>query len=610
MRKKSIVIGLGLLTCIVFYLLCYLNRSWTEEEVEHAKVDVTQRTCFALLAEGKEVAYFSNFVPEDSSFVCLTTSRDSAMVCTEGVGVWVNSSSFFPSAYGCIMALDERADMEEQAKLMTTVLDSIVVKNLNRMQQQRQRDVSVMDEIDYYLRHHSIFDNEYIGVANVAYQLKVDGDYLEGMIHLLKEILSEGRKLQVKVVKEYTLNSTPLHVTSSLVWAPSLRCMKTGSECFRMITLRNDALTSIPDSCLALSTPLFIDTDFSDLVYEWKVKLHGLNYHSPSVEGSGLTSLEFYRFIQSDTLFEGASVDTACNMYRGRMTEEGFPQGYGVMRYANGDYYEGEWHHGTRHGHGFYLANGQTVKAGEWAEGRFLGEKMSYTDNRVYGIDISRYQHEIGRRNYPINWKQLRVTSLGPRNSKLVDGPIDFPVSFVYIKSTQGTTIKSAYYPQDAHDARRNGILCGAYHFFSLHASGKEQAKYFLENTEILSSDMPPVLDVEPTDEAIEQAGGEERLFADMRDWLAIVERATGKRPILYISQMFVKTHLLHAPDLCQTYPVWIARYNVYRPDVRLLFWQLCCDGRVSGIRGSVDINIFNGYKEQFDEYISNLLKK
>ena len=292
------------------------------------------------------------------------------------------------------------------------------------------------------------------------------------------------------------------------------------------------------------------------------------------------------------------------------MTEEGFPQGYGVMRYANGDYYEGEWHHGTRHGHGFYLANGQTVKAGEWAEGRFLGEKMSYTDNRVYGIDISRYQHEIGRRNYPINWKQLRVTSLGPRNSKLVDGPIDFPVSFVYIKSTQGTTIKSAYYPQDAHDARRNGILCGAYHFFSLHASGKEQAKYFLENTEILSSDMPPVLDVEPTDEAIEQAGGEERLFADMRDWLAIVERATGKRPILYISQMFVKTHLLHAPDLCQTYPVWIARYNVYRPDVRLLFWQLCCDGRVSGIRGSVDINIFNGYKEQFDEYISNLWKK
>ena len=103
---------------------------------------------------------------------------------------------------------------------------------------------------------------------------------------------------------------------------------------------------------------------------------------------------------------------------------------------------------------------------------------MNYTDNRVYGIDISRYQHEFGRRIYPINRKQLRITSLGPQNSKYVEGPIDFPVSFVYIKSTQGATIKSAYYHQDAHDARRNGLLCGAYHFFSLHSSGKEQANY------------------------------------------------------------------------------------------------------------------------------------
>lgn len=610
MRRKIVFIGLGLLTGIVVYLICYLNRSWTEEDVEHAKVDVTQRACFALLADGKEIAYFSGFTPDDSSFTCFTTSRDSSMVYTEGVGVWVNSSSFLPSAWGCIMALDEHAKMEAQVKVMSTALDSIVAKNLYRMRQKLQRNARLRNEVYYYLQHHSIFDIEYIGVANSAYQLKVNSDHLESMIRLLKEVLSKRCKLQVKVLKEYTLHSTPLHETSSVVWAPSLRHMKTGCEDYCMVILRNDTLTSIPDSCLALSTPVFIDTDFSNLIYEWKVKLHHLNYHSPLVEGSGLTSLDFYRFIQSDTLFEGASVDTACNIYHGRMTEEGIPQGYGVMQYANGDYYEGEWHHGTRHGHGFYLADGHGVKAGEWAENRFLGEKMNYTDNRVYGIDISRYQHEFGRRIYPINWKQLRITSLGPQNSKYVEGPIDFPVSFVYIKSTQGATIKSAYYHQDAHDARRNGLLCGAYHFFSLHSSGKEQANYFLENTEILSSDMPPVLDVEPTDEAIEKAGGEEWLFANMRDWLTIVERATGKRPILYISQMFVKTHLHHAPDLCQTYPVWIARYNVYRPDVRLLFWQLCCDGRVSGIHGSVDINIFNGYREQFDEYISNLWKK
>jgi lysozyme len=607
MRKKSVYIASGLFACILVYLVCYLNRSWTDDEVERAKVDVTQRSCFALLADGQEVAYFSSFQPEDSSFVCFTTSRDSAMICTEGVGVWVNSTSFFPSAFGCIMAVDEQAGMEAQAKMMMTALDSIAALNLRRMQRQHQRNASVMHEVDYYLRHHSIFDNEYIGVANYAYQLKTEGDHLASMIRLLEKHLSAGRKLQVKVLKEYSLQSLPLHIAPSGLRTPSLQHMKTGCGDYRFVALCNDTLTSIPDSCLALSTPLFLDTDLSDLVYEWNVKLHHLNYHSPLVEGSGLTSLELYRFIQRDTLFDGASVDTAHNAYRGQMTEEGLPQGYGIMRYANGDYYEGEWHQGARHGHGFYVADGQLVKAGEWGDDRFLGEKMNYTDNRVYGIDISRYQHEIGHRLYPINWKQLRITSLGTRNSALVNGPIDFPVSFVYIKSTQGTTIKSAYYQQDAHAARRQGILCGAYHFFSLHTSGKDQAQYFLDNTEILSSDMPPVLDVEPTDEAIEQAGGEARLFANMRDWLTLVERATGKRPILYISQMFVKTHLLHAPDLCQTYPVWIARYNVYRPDVKLLFWQLCCDGRVSGIHGTVDINIFNGYQEQFDEYAAHL---
>jgi lysozyme len=39
---------------------------------------------------------------------------------------------------------------------------------------------------------------------------------------------------------------------------------------------------------------------------------------------------------------------------------------------------------------------------------------------------------------------------------------------------------------------------------------------------------------------------------------------------------------------------------------VRLAFWQLCPDGRVNGIRGDVDINVFNGYKSKFDEFVAN----
>ena len=74
-------------------------------------------------------------------------------------------------------------------------------------------------------------------------------------------------------------------------------------------------------------------------------------------------------------------------------------------------------------------------------------------------------------------------------------------------------------------------------------------------------------------------------------------------RPILYISQNFINNHMNNAADIKQKYNVWIARYGQYRPDVRLLYWQLCPDGKVSGITGDVDINVFNGYKKQFEEF-------
>ncbi|MFW5548055.1 MAG: glycosyl hydrolase family 25, partial [Bacteroidales bacterium] len=50
-------------------------------------------------------------------------------------------------------------------------------------------------------------------------------------------------------------------------------------------------------------------------------------------------------------------------------------------------------------------------------------------------------------------------------------------------------------------------------------------------------------------------------------------------------------------------YDVWIARYSEFKPFVHLLHWQLTYRGRVSGITGDVDINVFNGNREQFNEY-------
>ena len=85
---------------------------------------------------------------------------------------------------------------------------------------------------------------------------------------------------------------------------------------------------------------------------------------------------------------------------------------------------------------------------------------------------------------------------------------------------------------------------------------------------------------------------------------MSIVRSRTGVKPVLYVSQEFVRKYLDMAPDLKRDYNVWIARYGEYKPDIKLLFWQLSPDGRVSGIRGDVDINVFNGYAGLFRRFL------
>ena len=104
--------------------------------------------------------------------------------------------------------------------------------------------------------------------------------------------------------------------------------------------------------------------------------------------------------------------------------------------------------------------------------------------------------------------------------------------------------------------------------------------------------------------------GGTEVLFRNVRAWLQTVERHVKVKPILYVSQSFVNRYLSEAPDLKHDYQVWIARYGEYKPDVKLAVWQLSPNGRVRGIQGEVDINVFNGYHTQWEEFLQEMTLK
>ena len=306
---------------------------------------------------------------------------------------------------------------------------------------------------------------------------------------------------------------------------------------------------------------------------------------------------------RGDSLPRGRVRSSAGDEYEGQLNRRMEAHGEGVLCAADGEYYAGKWRDGKREGFGFSVSPNEVVRCGVWSKGRFRGEQMIYHSERVYGIDISKYQHIHKRKTCAIDWKNLRITHLGHISEKKVQGHVDYPVSFVYIKATEGLTVYNPWYERDVRAARRHGYPVGAYHFFSERPAAS-QADYFLKKARPRRGDLPPMLDVELSDLRIGMMGGREVLFREILVWMKAVECGTGATPVLYVSQDFVNRYMPFAPEELKAYPVWVARYGEYKPYVHLLYWQLSPDGRVNGIKGHVDIDVFNGSDVHFREYL------
>ena len=78
-------------------------------------------------------------------------------------------------------------------------------------------------------------------------------------------------------------------------------------------------------------------------------------------------------------------------------------------------------------------------------------------------------------------------------------------------------------------------------------------------------------------------------------EYATYVENYYGVKPIIYSGHNFKKKNLSH-PKL-RDYPFWIAHY--YKDELDYdgdwLFWQHTDLGDIKGIKGDVDLNIFNG---------------
>lgn len=197
-------------------------------------------------------------------------------------------------------------------------------------------------------------------------------------------------------------------------------------------------------------------------------------------------------------------------------------------------------------------------------------------DFEVHGIDISRYQSFI-------NWEKIWEQD----------------IHFAFAKATEGREHRDTTFIRNWLEMKRVGIKRGAYHFFRPTISASLQAQNFINFVEIEGGDLPPVLDVEVTDGVSKTA-----LLDGIRTWLFQVEINYNIKPIIYTNQDFFNEYIA---GNFEDYPIWVARYSSWRkPCLHSKqdwhFWQYGNRGRLEGIEGDVDFNVFKGSFEELED--------
>ena len=196
-------------------------------------------------------------------------------------------------------------------------------------------------------------------------------------------------------------------------------------------------------------------------------------------------------------------------------------------------------------------------------------------EGKSIGLDVSEYQGKI------------RWTYVDTLEQK-------YPLHFVFIRATVGKDRKDRQFNKNWLGAKENKMIRGAYHYYRPNENSMEQAELFIKTVTLQKGDLPPVLDIEklPKNQSIEN------LKLGLKRWLNAVESNYGVKPIIYTGERYYDDFL---KEEFSDYLFWIANYNFYREEIAedWLFWQFTEKASVPGIKGNVDINIYNGDLQQ-----------
>lgn len=188
------------------------------------------------------------------------------------------------------------------------------------------------------------------------------------------------------------------------------------------------------------------------------------------------------------------------------------------------------------------------------------------------------------------------------------NGDIDFykvkndDFSFVIIKASEGEDVLDSLFTTNYNRAKANGLKVGAYHYFRKNTDGINQAKNFVEAVGWRKLDLPLVIDVE--DEINDNVSDD----ITMKNLNFMIDnlQSRGFKVMIYTNGNGYKKYVKDRPFV--NVNLWLCSFK--KPDdiahIPHQLQQYSHHGRVDGINGDVDLDVFNGNEKQWEQWLSN----
>lgn len=187
------------------------------------------------------------------------------------------------------------------------------------------------------------------------------------------------------------------------------------------------------------------------------------------------------------------------------------------------------------------------------------------------------------------------------------NGSIDFEavaadsIDFVIVKATEGATFKDRMFATNVRCAQKAGLPVGAYHFFRFDTPGHMQALNFINSVRGHKLSLPFIVDIEewgnPTGIPTET------ILARLNEMIGYM-RLRGYEVMLYTNKDGYARFVEHFTD---SVGLWICSFTDPPGPDKWHLWQHSHRERVAGVAGAVDMNTFNGSRDDWEAWLAGL---